>query len=121
MEYLFIGLGGIVGALSRYGLTKLVAQRWQSRFPIATFCINIIGSFFLGLFYGMFPETDKNWFYLKYLVMIGFLGAFTTYSTFSYEIIGLIKEKEHLITVIYVLASIVMGLIAAYTGIMLAG
>ncbi|MDA8212275.1 MAG: fluoride efflux transporter CrcB [Clostridia bacterium] len=121
MEYVFVGLGGVFGALSRYGLSKWVGQRWRGDFPLATFLINITGSFVMGLLYVLFSRASAELVFLKHLTTTGFLGAYTTYSTFSYEIIGLIEDGEKSTAVKYFLTSIIVGLVSAYAGIVLAG
>lgn len=120
MEYVAVGLGGVLGALSRYGLSKWVGRRWPGSFPLATFWINITGSFILGFFYILFSKTGTNLTYLKNFTTTGFLGAYTTYSTFSYEIISLLAAGEKNIAVKYFLSSLVAGLVSAYAGIVLA-
>lgn len=120
MEYLFIGFGGAFGALSRYGFSKWLGQRWQGSFPLATFVINITGAFILGILYVLFSRAGTQLAFIKDLTTTGFLGAYTTYSTFSYEITGLLQEGEKKTAVQYFLASIVVGLISAYAGLTLA-
>ena len=120
MEYVFVGIGGVFGALARYGLSKWVGQRWQGRFPLATFGINITGSFVLGFLYILFSKAIVDPTYVRDLAATGFLGAFTTYSTFSYEIINLVEDGERSAGVKYFLASVVIGLISAYASIVLA-
>lgn len=119
MEYVFIGLGGVFGALSRYGLSKWMARRWKGDFPLATFLINLTGSFALGVLYGLFLIAGTGNSPLKSLTTTGFLGAYTTYSTFSYEIIKLIEDGEKGTALKYFLASIVFGLGAAFLGVSL--
>lgn len=120
MEYLYVGIGGIFGAMVRYGLSKWVGQRWKGDFPLATFCINITGSFILGLLFIVFSKAGSNMAALKNLTTVGFLGAFTTYSTFTHEIVNLIEDGEKSVAVKYFLASIIVGLIAAFLGMTLA-
>lgn len=120
MEYLYIGIGGILGAMARYGLSKWIGQRWKGDFPLATFCINITGSFVLGLLFIIFSRAGSDAAYLKNLITTGFLGAYTTYSTFTYEIVNLIQDGEKSIAVKYFLASVIVGLIAAFLGMALA-
>ena len=119
MEYLLIGFGGVLGAISRYGLSKWAGKRWQGSFPLATFCINISGSFVLGLLYVILTRAGAGSAYLKSFAATGFLGAYTTYSTFSFEIVNLMEDGERVAGVVYFLTSIVFGLFAAYAGIRL--
>jgi CrcB protein len=120
VEYIYVGIGGIFGAMARYGLSKWVGQRWKGDFPLATFCINISGSFILGMLYVVFSKAGTSMGLLKNLTTTGFLGAYTTYSTFSYEIVNLVEDGEKGIAVKYFLASIIVGLIAAFLGMALA-
>ncbi len=83
MKYLVIGLGGFVGANARYVVAQWAAQRWGTQFPYGTFIINITGSFILGFFQILvsnFAWSD-NW---RLLIAIGFVGAYTTFSTFEW-------------------------------------
>lgn len=119
MEYVFVGLGGIFGALARYSISQWVGQKWKGDFPLATFGINVTGSFVLGLLYILFSKGGGNLEYIKNFAATGFLGAYTTYSTFSYEIIGLAKDGEKRTAAGYFAASLAVGLAAAYGGIIL--
>lgn len=120
MEYVFVGIGGIFGALARYGLSKWVGQKWPGSFPLATFSINITGSFAMGFLLVLFSGGGTGLTYLKNLTGTGFLGAYTTYSTFSYEIINLVRDGEKGTAIKYFLASVIFGLVSAYAGIVLA-
>lgn len=120
MEYVLVGLGGVFGALTRYSVSKWVGQRWPGSFPLATFGINITGSFILGLLYILLFGAGGELLKLKHLITTGFLGAYTTYSTFSYEILNLIRDGEWGTAVKYFSASLVLGLTLAYAGIFLA-
>jgi CrcB protein len=120
VEYIYIGIGGIFGAVTRYGLSKWVGQRWKGDFPLATFCINITGSFILGMLYVVFAKAGPGPDFMKNITTTGFLGAFTTYSTFTYEIVKLIEDGEKGTAVKYFFGSVIVGLIAAYFGMALA-
>ncbi|ADG81459.1 fluoride efflux transporter CrcB [Thermincola potens] len=119
MEYLFVGIGGIFGAVSRYGISKWVGGRWRGDFPLATFCINITGSFMLGLLSVLFTKGGASPAWLKPIATTGFMGAYTTYSTFAFEIINLIQDGENGIAVRYLLGSVILGLLAAWLGLTL--
>lgn len=119
MEYIFVGVGGIFGAVTRYGISKWTGQKWSREFPLATFIINLTGSFFLGFLY-IFFSTNTNLLYIKDLTTIGFLGAYTTFSTFSFEIINLLEDKDKTVAITYFSLSIVLGLILAFFGMTLA-
>lgn len=119
MEYFVVGVGGVFGAITRYGISKWTGQRWLGSFPLATFLINLTGSFVLGFLYTFF-SSRTDLLLIKDLTAIGFLGAYTTYSTFSFEIINLLADKNTKIAVIYFSASIVLGLALAGCGMTLA-
>ena len=117
MEYLYIGIGGIFGAMTRYGLSKWVGRHWRGEFPAATFWINITGSFTLGLLLVIFSKAGPGAANLKSLAATGFLGAYTTFSTFTFEIVSLIEDGDSGIAVKYFLASLILGLAAAFLGL----
>lgn len=120
MEYLMVGAGGMLGAITRYGIGKFVGRRWSQSFPLATFCINITGSFILGLLYILFLGTVGTLGgVLKPIVITGFLGAYTTFSAFSLEIVSLLEDRQVTTAAAYFLVSLVGGLTAAFLGILL--
>src|SRR5215813_772956 len=91
VKYLVIGLGGFLGANARYLVGGWAQQKWGPSFPYGTFIINVSGSFILGLFATLAVRYAWNdqW---RLLIAIGFVGAYTTFSTFEYETIQLIAE-----------------------------
>ncbi|WP_347564288.1 fluoride efflux transporter CrcB [Bacillus sp. MM2020_4] len=111
----FVGIGGIFGAISRFFLGSWITKKTSSTFPIGTWFINILGSFFLGLLAIFHIEKSiPEWAWL--LVGTGFLGAFTTFSTFGYETIQLLQQKETKKALLYVTTSIVVGVLFAWIG-----
>lgn len=116
---LWISIGAMLGANARYWLGVWAAQRWGAAFPWGTFIINLSGSFLLGLFMtlvtGRYP-VDPN---LRLLVTVGFLGAYTTFSTFTYESINLFLKGQWLAGLLNVLGSMALGLLAAGFGVYL--
>ena len=112
-----LGIGGALGALSRFLLSGWAHKTMGSNFPYGTLLINIAGCFLLGLLGTM---ADKGSFFnpnLKLLVLIGFLGAFTTFSTFAYESWLLLKDGEALKMWLNLGGSIVLGLTAVLLGV----
>lgn len=103
---IFVMVGGCLGAMSRFYIGKLLAGGSRS-FPVSTLCINILGSFFLGLAVNSGLSSS-----LYQLVGIGFLGAFTTFSTFSYEALQLLLTRRFLTAVLYISSSVILGLAA---------
>ncbi len=120
MDYIFIGLGGTLGALARYFLSQAAARRWPVGFPAGTFFINISGSFLLGFLFVLFSRPGVDLHQWKALTTTGFLGAFTTFSTFSYELVKLRESHTEATAWRYLTSSIVFGLLAAWLGIVLA-
>jgi CrcB protein len=111
-----IGIGGFIGAVARYGMAVWVGQRWGRNFPLGTFIINVTGSFLIGLLMTLFTErflVNPQW---RLLMVVGFLGAYTTFSTFEYETGALLKDGEWLIAGMNVVFSVVVGFAALKLG-----
>ena len=111
-----IGCGGFVGANARYAVGLLVASTWGTSFPWGTLLINVSGSFALGLFVTFMMRRLSGAPALRAFVATGFLGAFTTFSTFSYEAVQLLLAGSTLPAVAYVAGSLILGLGAATIG-----
>ena len=89
-----IGLGGAIGAICRYLLSRYFAERYGAGFPYGTLFINVSGSFILGLFNGLATRQilgNDEW---RWLVAVGFLGGYTTFSTSSYETLSLFRQGD---------------------------
>jgi CrcB protein len=116
IKFLTIGIGGFVGALLRYGVSGWVYSFSRNDFPYGTLAVNIAGSFILGLIVGLGEQyiMHPN---LKLFLTIGVLGAFTTFSTFSYETIILLQLSSYLKAFVNVSFSVFLGLIAAFIGL----
>jgi len=118
-HWIFIALGGALGALGRYGASNAINALWQSSFPLATMLVNVVGSFAMGVMYIVIVEhqhLSPEW---RSIMMVGFLGAFTTFSTFSLETVSLIQRGEILTALLYALLSVVLCVIAAGVAIYL--
>ena len=116
MNYLIIGAGRFVGAITRYTLAVWIGQRWGRSFPLGTFIINITGSFLIGLLMTLMAERfteNPQW---RLLLVVGFLGAYTTFSTFEYETGGLLRDGEWLYAGINVIGSVFVGFLALKLG-----
>jgi len=90
MELLLVGIGGSLGSLVRYILGKRIAEKYSTTFPVGTFIINISGAFLLGIVSALEPGRSAS-----LLIADGFLGAYTTFSTFMYEGFNLFEENEN--------------------------
>ncbi len=116
MNYLVIGVGGFVGAITRYVLAIWIGQRWGRSFPLGTFVINISGSFLIGLLMSLMAERfteNPQW---RLFLVVGFLGAYTTFSTFEYETGSLLNDSEWFYASMNVILSVVVGFIALKLG-----
>ena len=117
---LVIALGGALGALSRYGLGAWISNKWNQGFPLHTFLINVSGAFLLGFLNILFIErltVSPLW---RLGIGIGFLGAFTTFSTFGFEVISLLEGGSFFTAGLYTLLSIVVGFTGVALGVGLA-
>ena len=110
-----IAIGGAAGSVTRYIISMWVA-RGHGEFPLATFGINVGGSFLIGLLARVFSTPDSNP-VLRAALTIGFCGGFTTFSTFSAELITLVQEGRTARAVLYVLASVLAGTLAVVAGL----
>jgi CrcB protein len=111
-----IALGGALGAPARYGVAQLITSA-PDGFPWATFWTNITGSFALGLILAIVLERFPPTRYLRPFIATGFLGAYTTYSTFAVETDLLIKSGHAAIALAYAATSLVAGFVAVWAGI----
>ncbi len=112
-----VGLGGFVGAIARFTLGAYIGNRMGSRVPYGTFVINISGSFLIGLILTVLTrvsDMSPNW---RYLIPIGFIGAYTTFSTFEYETFRTLQDGQILVALLNVALSVVFGFIAVWVGV----
>ena len=110
-KYLLVGVGGFAGAISRYWVGLVVTQRLGLRFPFATFLINVTGCFLIGFFMhlSVIPVVIVG-------IVIGFIGAYTTFSTFEYEIMRLLIDGQVGIGLLYVGSSLLVGFFMVWVG-----
>jgi len=114
---IYIAAGGVIGALLRYAVTGAVFKLIPGAFPWGTLLVNISGCFAIGvvwhLFEGLYITPG-----MRLFLMVGFLGAYTTFSSFGLETINLLREGEIGYALFYVIASNVVGIAAVYAGIL---
>lgn len=106
MHYIIAGIGGVFGSITRYKLGKAISERSNSVFPLGTFLINISGAFLLGIVSNIDLSSS-----LYFLLGDGFLGAYTTFSTFMYEGFNLFQENALLNAISYIGLSVILGII----------
>jgi len=119
MAIWWVGLGGFLGANARYLVGGYISERWGAVFPFGTFVINITGSFILGFF--MAYAQERPWVApgARLLFAVGFVGAYTTFSTFEYETMRLIQERELMLAMLNVFGSLLTGAAAVFAGLAL--
>ena len=120
IKYLAVAVGGAVGAMARYYLGNSFWSRIAAPFPTATFVINVTGSFILGFFLTLATERINIGPHLRLAVAVGFVGAYTTFSTFEYETARLIEERGYLLAFLNVSLSFIVGFAAVWSGIIAA-
>ncbi len=118
MTLLYVALGGAVGALARYGLGGWVQERAGFEFPWGTLVVNVLGCLLIG-FALRYLEAVRLPPDVRVLVAVGILGAFTTFSTFSYEAVALVEDGAWGRAAGYSLGSLALGIAAVYAGISL--
>ena len=114
MEYLFVAVGGVFGSLSRFFIGQKIAEKASANFPVGTFVINITGAFLLGAV--SFAGLSKN---MYAIAGVGFLGAYTTFSTFMYEGFCLFQSNKKLNAAVYILSSLILGILGYFLGFQL--
>jgi len=113
---IFIAVGGAAGALARYGMSGLLNNA-TNKLPYGTLVCNALGSLVMGVLFVLILEKARLSPELRPLLMVGFLGAFTTFSTFSLETVAMLQEGHMMSAAIYVLLSVVLSIAALYAGI----
>ncbi len=114
--YLAIASGGAAGAVSRYWLSSIVQGFNGGGFPLGTFAVNVLGSFLIGALFIVFSEKlylAEQW---RPILIVGFLGAMTTFSTFSLEALLLFEQGHYNTALFYIVSSVLLCLFAAFAG-----
>lgn len=114
--YLSIAIGGSLGAITRYWLSTLIQHTSQYNFPLGTFLVNVAGSLLIGVFFVIFAEKvslDAQW---RPVIIVGFLGAMTTFSSFSLEALLLLEQGLYNTALLYIVSSVLICLLAAFAG-----
>ena len=121
LPYVLVGVGGFLGANARFVLARGVGALFETRFPLGTFVVNMSGSFLLGVLgtiiaMKVMPSSES----MRLALGVGFLGAFTTFSTFEYETHALLEDGSWLLAATNMAASLFVGLVALRAGIVVA-
>lgn len=115
-----VGIGGAFGAIARYLINISPLSNVFHKFPFPTFIVNILGSFLIGFLLVLFADKYTAHENVRIAVIVGFLGAFTTFSTFELEIFELIRERNFVIAFAYLFLSVLVGFIGVLGGVWLA-
>ena len=118
-QLLYIAAGGALGAVMRFGVSNGVHMLFGRNFPYGTLTVNVLGSLLIGLLYILLIERYSLGPQVRAILIIGVLGAFTTFSTFSLETYNLLENGEFLKAILNVLLSVTLCLIAAWAGVMI--
>ena len=115
INLIYVASGGAVGAVLRY-LTSNFYRFYFPNFPIGTLFINFIGSFLIGILASNLESRGASYIFIKYFLIIGILGSFTTFSTFSLETIQLVNDKKLFLSLVYIFLSISLCILGAFFG-----
>lgn len=117
--FLMVGAGGAAGSMARYAVNLLINRWYTLSFPLATFLVNVLGCFIIGLLFGI--AEKQEWMQGSYLLLLatGFCGGFTTFSTFALESTALFSKGQNSVSLIYMLLSLFLGIILCKTGLWL--
>jgi fluoride exporter len=119
-KYFFIAVGGSLGAIARYWVGSEVANRLGTKFPYGTFVINISACVIIGFsltYLGKRAELNPAW---RFLIPTGFVGAYSTFSTYEWETLSSLRTGAFFLAALYAIGSLVIGLVAAWAGAVLA-
>lgn len=119
-KYFYIAVGGALGALARYGVGVFVTGRMGTKFPYGTFVINMTACVIIGFsltFLSRRAGLNPAW---RYLVPVGFVGAYSTFSTYEWETLSTLRSGAFSLAALYAFSSLVLGLVAVWCGILLA-
>ncbi|XOV88569.1 MAG: fluoride efflux transporter CrcB [Pseudomonadota bacterium] len=119
-ELVAIGLGGALGAVARHGVAHVCNLLFGTQFPYGTLVVNVVGSFLIGILFVLLVERALLPPVWRSVLIVGFLGAFTTFSTFSLQTLALFEEGRAGAALVYVGASVIVCVLAAALGLALA-
>lgn len=119
-KYIYIAIGGALGSLARYSVGSMIAGRLGTKFPYGTFVINITACVIIGFsltYLNKRVGLNPAW---RFMIPVGFVGAYSTFSTYEWETLSTIRSGAFLEASLYAFGSLVLGLIAVWVGILIA-
>jgi fluoride exporter len=119
-KYLLIAAGGALGSIARYWVGSAVAGRMGIRFPYGTLIVNVTACVIIGFsltYLGRRADLSPAW---RYLIPVGFIGAYSTFSTYEWETLSTLRSGAFILAALYAVGSLVLGLIAVWGGSLLA-
>ena len=119
-KYVLIAIGGALGSIARYWVGSTVSGRLGSKFPYGTFIINLTACVIIGFVLthlGRRVEGDASW---RFLLPVGFIGAYSTFSTYEWETLSTLRSGAFLLAALYAVGSLLLGLVAVWAGSLLA-
>ena len=117
--WIAIALGGAIGAMARHAVSRIFMQLFGPNFPWGTLCVNIVGSFAMGIIIAWFATREFTTPALRAFLTVGILGAFTTFSTFSLDVVTLYRDRTIIDAGGYLVASVVLSILGLLLGLML--
>ncbi len=114
---IYIAIGGAFGSVLRFFMAIFINKYWSNNFPLATFLTNILGCFLIGLFIGFLEKNNLKDSNLKWILITGFCGGFTTFSTFGYENLTLFQNQNTFLAFLYIGSSLFIGIMAVWFGL----
>ena len=120
-KYLYMAIGGAVGSIARYWVGSEVSSRMGTKFPYGTFLINVTACVIIGFsltYLGKRVELNPAW---RFLIPIGFVGAYSTFSTYEWETLSTLRSGAFFLAALYAVGSLLAGLVAVWGGSLLAG
>ena len=118
-QLLFLAIAGALGSLSRYALGGLIQRITGTNFPYGTLLINVLGCLIIGFIMQVALTSDLIPPNIRIIITIGFLGAFTTFSTFSYETVKFLEDGALIAAVMNVMSNVGLGLLGTFCGLLL--
>jgi CrcB protein len=114
-----VALGGALGASARYSLDRLIEERSEAVFPWATFVINVTGCVLIGILTVQLVDRHHIPAWIRVGVVVGVIGGYTTFSTFSQESFSLFESRDFGVALAYIAGSVIVGILAVYAGTLL--